>query len=460
MPNSTMKNLEGETGAIDPQWAWEPYVPKGSMPWTSAAAAHLLRRAAFSATHLQLEEAVKAGPEKTIDRLLQPQGDVAAFQELYDDYEKASAGSIEALQAWWLRRLIDTPDPLHEKLTLFWHGHFACSNDSVGSSAIMLDHVRLLRRHALGSFAEMLDAVATDPVFLLSRKADQNRKAIPNLYFAEQFLQLTLGSEACTEHDSEELARAFTGWFVFQFQTRYIEREHDTGDMTLFGSRGNLDASKAVQLVLQHPEAARQIVRSMYRLLISETVEPDDQLIRPLADAFAADYDIRSLVGRMLRSNLFFSPMAYRQKAKSPIDYALGIVRPLQGRLSTETLSRWLTNLGQQLYYPPTTRGWAGGRDWLNSATFIGRSNLAMVILSGSKPLACKCDPESLARENGCSSTQAAARFYLELFLQSDIEPETKAKLDKLAADNSGSSRDRLNRVIHAVLTLPEFHLA
>jgi hypothetical protein len=115
-----------------------------------------------------------------VDKLLRPQADVEAFNRRCDESENAAAGSIEGLRAWWLRRMMETPHPLLEKMTLFWHGYFAVNATAVNNPQLMKEHVRLLRRHALGSFGSLLPAIARDPTMLVWLGAEVNRKATPN----------------------------------------------------------------------------------------------------------------------------------------------------------------------------------------------------------------------------------------------------------------------------------------
>jgi uncharacterized protein (DUF1800 family) len=187
-------------------------------------------------------------------------------------------------------------------------------------------------------------------------------------------------------------------------------------------------------------------------------------LIAPLAESFEKDYDVLKLVETMLRSNLFFSPAAYRRRIKCPVEFALGIAKGLEGTVSTTQLAQDLGNLGQNLYDPPTVKGWAGGRHWINSAALVGRYNLASALLRGSGPYADKLNPSAVAAKHGCSTFDSAARFVFDLFLQSDLDPDVYEALMKTAqaqdGPGSGSIEGSVRRFAHAVVTLAEFHLA
>src|SRR5262249_55195760 len=145
------------TKTIDPRQAWEPYRPTDKEPWNIQRVGHLYRRAAFGANWAELEEGVKAGPDKTIDRLLNGDPNQEAFERDMVRLKKTvtDANNGQQARAWWLYRMLYGPHPLQEKLTLFWHNHFATSNAKVRNAGFMIGQNELLRRHALGNFATL-----------------------------------------------------------------------------------------------------------------------------------------------------------------------------------------------------------------------------------------------------------------------------------------------------------------
>ena len=368
-------NPKGQAAvASDAATAWAPYRPDSARPWDLAHAGHLLRRAGFGADWNGLQQALTEGPDRTIDRLLHTEADVAAFNRTSDAYD-AATNSIEGLRAWWLRRMILTPQPLLEKMTLFWHGHFAVDGAKVGDARLMRQHIALLRRHALGDFRAMLQDVSRDPATLVGLDANTNHKAQPNDRLARALLEsFTLGPERCSAADIGEAARSLTGWFVVQDRFRLVEHEHDPGVKRVLGREGNWSGDDIVRIALEQPATAQLLVRKLYRWLISETDAPSDELLAPLVTAFARDCDISKLVETMLRSNLFFSPAAYRRRIKSPVEFAIGIAKGLEELAPTAPLGQDLAMLGQNLYQPPSLAGWRCGRAWINTATLLGRA--------------------------------------------------------------------------------------
>lgn len=458
---------EPERATIDPAWAWGRYEPDATRPWNLALAGHLFRRAAFGADWDRLQEALSEGPQNTIDKLLNPTADVNTFSQEYDDYEVAASGgeSAEALGAWWLRRMIVTPHPLLEKMTLFWHSHFGVSNVRVKNARLMQRHVQLLRREALGSFGTMLRAIPSDPAVLLCLDSIANRKAMPNENFARALLEnYTLGSGHFKEEDVAEAARAFTGWFVLRGKLKYISREHDEGPKSILGRQGNFAADDVVDIMLNQRVTSERIVRKLYRWLISETQEPADEVIAPLAERFTREHDISATVETILRSNLFFSHLAYQQRIKSPVEYAVGIVQGLESLVSTTRLNQALSDLGQSLYHPPTSKGFEGGRYWINDIALTGRHNLAVAMLQGPGPYKDRLNPWAVATNHQCTSIDSAAKFILDLFLQGDIEQSTADSLLERARIADPAEKDPsvavLRRFTHSVVTLAQFNLA
>ncbi|MGA2662680.1 MAG: DUF1800 family protein [Verrucomicrobiota bacterium] len=438
----------------DPSWAWAPYRPDGQRPWSLELAAHLYRRGAFGANWGELEHALADGPELAVSKLLRPKADVAPFNRAYDAYEKAAAGSADGVPAWWLRRLLETPHPVLEQMTLFWHNHFAITNARVKNPAMMCRYLQLLRRNALGRFDALLESVLDEPAVLICLGARANRKARPCLDGARALMeQWTLGPGRFSEPDVQGAARAWTGWFVSQDEAHYIPREHDSGAKKLLGREGDFDRKDLLRLLLEQPATAQLLVRKLYRWFVSETVSPPDALVAPLAADFAKDFDLARLLETVLRSNLFFC--GYRQKIKSPVQFAVGLVRALEGTVGTVRLASDLADLGQDLFQPPTLKGWAGGQCWINRFMLPGRAKLAEELLAGSGPYGAKLDPAATASKYGQSAPGAARRFLVQLFFQGDLPEETRQALL-----NGGSASDSLRGFGGLLAALPEWHLA
>ena len=175
---------------LDPAWAWSPYTPDHDRPWNRARAAHLFRRAGFGAASRELDEAVKKDPAEVVKGLVTPNEKNVAFERQFDELGRTmlAGGNPESLSAWWLYRMAYTPDPLLEKATLFWHGHFATSAAKVTEAKAMLVQNSLLREHARGDFSALVLKMSRDPAMLIYLDSATNRKTHPNENYARELM--------------------------------------------------------------------------------------------------------------------------------------------------------------------------------------------------------------------------------------------------------------------------------
>jgi uncharacterized protein (DUF1800 family) len=459
--------------SIDPRWAWAPYEPGAKAPWDLKKVGHLYRRAGFGATSTELESGLRDGPEKTIALLLEGNEEKAddAMNEVKEGVRQANSG--QQLAAWWLYRILYSSNPLREKMTLFWHNHFATSNAKVRNAGFMLQQYDLMHRHALGSFRALLRAMSTDPAMMVWLDIRDSKKGMPNENYARELMELfSLGIGHYTEKDIREAARAFTGWSLRGEETIFTAAQHDDGDKTVLGQTGNWEPDDIVRICLEQASAPTLIVGKLYQFLVSETVPATPELLAPLAEQFRqSDFDFGALLATVLRSNLFFSPTMYRTRVKAPVEFAIGIVRALEGRVGTTALAQALEGLGQNLFHPPSVKGWDGGTAWLNGQTLLFRQNLALALTSTEDPrFGRRTDPALLARKHHKMSDAEVVEFFLRLFLQDDVPAESRARLftyqensRKLSFPKYWTEADaadhRVRALCHLVLALPEFQL-
>lgn len=377
--------LPADLTKVDPADAWKPWNP-GTDGWTRKWAAHLYRRAGFGATPAEMDRALADGFPKTLDRLLTGEPDAAERLELLTEtgqyYNEPSN-----LRAWWLYAMIESGHPLREKLTLFWHNHFATSYAKVRSTKLMYEQNVTLRKHALGHFRPFLLNMSKDTAMLVWLDSNRNVKGAPNENYAREIMELfSLGVGNYTEKDIREAARAFTGWHHDAEMTQFENNPalHDDGPKTVFGQTGNWTGADIVRLCCDHPACAKFLVGKLYTYLVSET-KPPAPLLEPLTERFRkSDYDIAALVNTMLASRLFYSDHAYRKRIKWPVEYAIGAVRAVTpNRVPLADLVPPLAQMGQVLFAPPNVKGWRTGTDWLNSATLLARNNFAELVAIG-----------------------------------------------------------------------------
>ncbi len=461
---------------IDPKWAWEAYTPSKAAPWNLQCVGHLYRRAAFGATVAELETALKAGPEDAVANLLIG----GPNQVEFDRSTAALAQSITKanndgqLGSWWLTRMLYTPHPLQEKMTLFWHNHFATSNAKVQSARFMLDQYELIRRHALGNFGPFLQAMSRDLAMMVWLDTKGSTKGNPNENYARELMELfSLGIGHYTEKDIREAARAFTGWDITGTEAVYRKDQHDDGDKKVLGKQGKWKGEDVVHICLEQDAAPQFLVTKLFRFFVSESVPATKELIDPLAEQYRkSNFDTGALVKTMLSSNLFFAPQVYRTRIKSPVEFALGIVRGLEGRIGTSALNTSLEQLGQHLFHPPSVKGWDGGPTWLNGQTLLFRQNLALALTSTEDlRFGSRTDPAALLQKYEKTEDDETLAFFLKLFLQNDLPADSRQRLKDYQQratkqtipvfwTEADAANHRVRALCHLVLTLPEFQLA
>jgi uncharacterized protein (DUF1800 family) len=459
MPNSSQQS------------PWSPYEPTGDDPWDLRKAAHLHRRAGFGATRAELLRDVAAGPEASVERLFQPAALPPLEAEAIEGLRQTarSSSNLDLLKVCWLNRIIHGPDPLREKLTLFWHGHFATSNRKVESVALMDRQNQTLRTNALGDFAAILEAIIADPAMLVWLDGGTSKKGKPNENFAREFLELfTLGTGHYTERDVREAAKAFTGWVREDLRGGFRDtpsfhhepKEVDDGPKTFLGEAGRWGPSDIVQITLKSPDAANFLARKLYRWFVSESGQPSRELIDTLADEVKRHkFAIGPIVKVILRSRQFYSGLVSRQRIKSPVEFSAGLVRMLEvprPALNPLALSAACDAEGQELFAPPNVEGWLGGSLWINSGTLLERTNWAADLVwgrpeNGLLPF----DPLDWAARYKVPVKEAAAAF-LDLLLAGDTSPEARRLV--LAAGRDGSA-DGIRKALQRVANCPEFQL-
>lgn len=474
---------------LDPVEAWKPWTPSTTEPWNRKLAGHLYRRAAIGATWEELQTAVTNGFEATLELLLSGGDGYDAFDYLMDRFVHDSRyvrreGDAEELQNWWLYRILHTLHPFQERMTLFWHNHFATSIVKVRGSGLMSKQNLLLRKHALGRFQPFLQAISRDSAMLIWLDSNSNVKAHPNENYARELLELfSLGVGHYTEPDIRAVARAFTGWHtsvgangVISTQTAefaFRKHLHDVGPKTVLGRTGNWDGDDVIRLILEQPAAARFLVRKLFRHFISESETPPDRLLEPLAEQLRrTDYDLMAVMRTLLHSRLFFSDLAFRQRIKGPVDYLVGLYHSLEGPAAENGLWKLppntLQGLGQTLFAPPSVKGWDGGPAWLNSATLLARHNLAWrAVLGKSGPLKVPVNLLGLVEKNaGQRDAERQVDFLFELLFQpgpDEVNAQARQKLVAFLSKDQPRGEaweQRVRETTHAILTMPWYQLA
>lgn len=415
---------------VDPIKAWQPFKPDADQPFDARLAGHLLRRAAFGPRPGEIKKVVQQGPEKTIDILLQGEKGHEARLQFLEQAGKGftKTGDENDLRGWWIYCMLHSLYPLRERLTLFWHDHFACSVDKVIRTDLMFLQNKTLRTHALGKFPNFLLAISKDPAMLVYLDSNSNVKGKPNENYAREVMELfSLGVGNYTETDIKEAAKAFTGWHVNDDKFVFFERLHDNGMKTLLGKTGNLNGNDVLDILLQQKVCAQFLVRKLYQYFVSESHDPPDSFLEPLADNFRkSGYDMKVLMKQMLSSQHFFSAYSYRQKIKSPIDFALNAVLALAPtRADQKQIARFVGEMGQSLFAPPNVKGWPAGKAWLNTSTVLARNNFAQGLVMGK---GYRLREELFSIDKKRTPEKIVDDLLFEL-VQNDVREDARAKL-------------------------------
>lgn len=437
----------------------QPWQPKTDGPWTAREATHLLWRAGFGASPADIDRTLKEGLNQTLDRLISPDAESPKF----DDTQQLLRGiaidtqSVGDLKAWWLYRMQHVDSPLTEKMTLLWHNHFATSYGKVQSVNHMLAQNDLMRQHALGDFRELLHGMARDVAMLIWLDGNANRKRHPNENFAREVMELfSLGEGNYSEQDIAEAARAFTGWHVRRKEFWFNRIQHDTGVKNVLGRRGNFDGNDIIDICLDQEACPRFLAWKLLRTFVVD--RPDEAHLSALAERITHHkYQMQPVLRELLGSRLFFSASVRGSLIKSPIELVIGSYRTLGCAANLSNTIGVLADLGQDVFEPPSVKGWEGGRQWISSTTLLKRTDFATELIRGDKLGLIDTMPAALTTV--ASDSRSLVDDAVELLLSRDLNPTAFDSLTAFLQGGSESSADRVRGVAHLILTLPEYQL-
>jgi uncharacterized protein (DUF1800 family) len=312
--------------------------------------------------------------------------DISEAQKRLDEEQRKkirqqSREDLKNLNITWLGRMVDSEQQLREKMSLFWHGHFASRNINILYQQQLLD---IIRQNALGNFGQLLREVSKSAAMINFLNNNQNRKDHPNENFAREVMELfTMGRGNYTEQDVKEAARAFTGWGASvsgEFQFRKFQ--HDNGEKTVLGRSGNFDGDDVIDILIENKQTARYITRKIYRYFVNENV--NEEHVDKLANRFyQGSYDISDLMKEIFTSDWFYDSKNIGNRIKSPVELIVGIRRALPMKLENESVQLILQRLlGQLLFYPPNVAGWPGGKNWIDSSSLMLRLRIPQMIFA------------------------------------------------------------------------------
>ncbi len=421
------------SGAGPGAWAHN-LSPIAAAEWSYDRAAHLLDRAGFGATPEEIARFAAMTPERAVNELVEyeaiddrslppfdesgiwdpgmdpfppsraeavriarergeglgekvlPEGTPRRLQPVVDKFfYSLTANNIETqrLGLWWANRMLTTKRPLEEKLTLFWHGHFATGENKVRDYRMMLRQNEMFRRNASGSLRALLVGILKDPAMLVYLDNGENVKQHPNENFGRELLELfTMGVGHYTERDVREAARAFTGWTNDVLEFKLDAKQHDFTQKTFLGRTGDLNGEDIIDIILAQPVTAEFVAAKVYRYFVREEIA--DSVRADLGRTFRdSGHQMKPLLRRILLSKDFYSPESYATQIKRPVHLVVSTYRKL-GLREVPTIpdfGRMTASLGQALFSPPNVAGWAGGRTWITPSTLLHRGNLMREVL-------------------------------------------------------------------------------
>jgi uncharacterized protein (DUF1800 family) len=372
--------------------------------WNRRSAEHLLNRAGFGARAAELDYALRLDHAAYVDELLAgfegedepfflhlaPRPDRAEKRGLSEEERSKLRNQIQRDEreqlgryaAWWLERMLDGRDPLRERMTLFWHGHFTTSFRDVKEIRPVIDQNALLREHALGNFGDLTRAIVHDAAMIRYLDNDKNEKQSPNENLARELMELfTLGEGNYTEEDVKEAARALTGYnYNLTKGVTYSKRRHDAGKKRVLGERGRLDADDLIDLLLEQDSCPRWIAGKL--LAYFEGREPSEERLASYAASLReGNYEIAPFLRRLFLDPEFYADELIGNKISGPVEYVVGNSRRLGIRPPARVLWVAAGQLGQRLFEPPSVKGWEEGTAWITTSSLLQRGNVMGMLL-------------------------------------------------------------------------------
>ncbi|MFM2164502.1 MAG: hypothetical protein RL325_939 [Planctomycetota bacterium] len=490
-----------------------PFQPLPDKEFDYLAAQHLLNRAGFGGTPSQVRALQALGLDDAVDYLVDFKGErvsnegfefrsdilreqtpeeretlrraravndtetVARIERERQMRQNSDREQIAAMKRWWLARMIETGRPLQEKLTLLWHGHFATGYRTIENSWHMLMQNGMLRSNAAGSFADLARGIIGDPAMLKYLDNDENRKASPNENLARELLELfTLGEgNGYNERDIKEGARALTGR-TFRGNDYFFDKaQHDGGGKQILRRSGNFDGDGFVSIILEQPACSRFVAWKLYRFFVSDapTVTRDGaETIERLAKALReARYELRPALRALFRSQHFYALENRQGIVKSPTQLIVQTVRGLGTPVrSVDRLVEAGDLMGQELFQPPSVKGWPGGRSWINTATMFTRQTTAVFLITGRTtrgPASGTDEPydamqlvEHLRGAGGALDARECVRSIASFALGADPGPARLAELEDYLSGLGGRiDNDRVKALLCLITAMPEYQL-
>jgi uncharacterized protein (DUF1800 family) len=396
---------------------------------------HLLRRAGFGARPEELEDYGEMTVPQAVDALLN-------YENIIDDVDSfigkpgyvnitnrgqflPQANIVDARQRW-LFRMLHSDRPLQEKMTLFWHNHFATGYTKVAGAIGAAEATRylaanasqdpgkvrgqieMLRDNALGNFRDILLNIAKDTAMLVWLDGRTNTRAMPQENFAREIMELfTIGVGTFTEEDVYAGARVFTGWNLSRpgaavdgtqhYEFVYNAGQHETtaktftfpiyadGNRTIPGrsaANGMQDGLDLINALAASAHTARYLATKLYRFFVSETGPVNASFVERVASVYLRSrYDMKAVMREVLLSPEFWAENAYYARYSWPVEFVIRAMKDIGWvGFSVNDALNPLANMGMILYEPPDVAGWDAGQQWFSTGAMLARMNFAATL--------------------------------------------------------------------------------
>jgi len=483
-------------------------------PMTYDDASHLKRRMGFGGTADEINNLMSMGREGAVDYLINyasipddaltaiaGDGKTAAFSTDSFNFTDPNSGSNfndTEIKRWWMTRMVLTKRDFQEKMTLFWHNHFATSLTKVPRQ-FMYPQNLTLRAHALDQFDSLLLAIAQNPAMILFLDTNTNVKAHANENFARELQELfsmgqnnlVTGQQNYTQFDITQIARAFTGWAFrktpgggpFDYQFFVNAALHDDGQKTIYGRTANFTGQDVITTIAGREETGQFMTKKLFQFFVYPldlTNSGDIATISKFAGVYKHNnHSISSLVNSIFTSDEFFSDRARFGLVKNPVELIVSAIRMsgaqyVPGPLARRDGTLWTRskNMGMDIFDPPGVQGWTLNEGWLGTASMLERFNYANA-LATNRP-ANNTTPGAWISSDTINafvgpSAKKTVRRVLNALGPLDISGGIGALKNYLMTDDGGNvtgfSTDattvdkKVRGLVHEVLCAPEFQL-
>ena len=475
---------------------------------------HLLRRAGFGARPDELDTYGSMSISQAVNALLN-------YDQLVDDVDSfigkpgyvntttngqfSPQSNINDARQRWLFRLVHSDRPLQEKMTLFWHNHFATGYNKIAGvfgategtrylaakasedPGQVRGQIEMLRDNALGNFRDILVNIAKDVAMIIWLDGRTNTKEKPQENFGREIMELfTVGVGNYTEADVYAAARVFTGWSVVQtgpagdpsrhYEFVYNAAAHETTAKTfsfaVYPDGGKTIAARAATAGMQdgldfieglaaHPNTARYLATKLYRFFVSEFGAVNGTFVDRVASVYLQSrYDMKAVMREVLLSPEFWDPNAYFARYSWPVEFVARSLKDIGwSGFSVATALAPLANMGQILYEPPDVSGWRLGQEWFSTSASLARMNFASTLAANQK-----FNLATVAKNAGAGKTpEAMLAYFLDQLAGAPEDSSVSAELlNYLRATGAWTGSDtqlqsKASGLVHLIAGSPEY---